>query len=39
MARSKRMRKRKDVRVFRQTYNKTKAINRASATGNGGIRF
>lgn len=39
MGRAKRMRKSKDVKVFRGTYNKTKRINRATAAGNGGIRF
>lgn len=40
MARSKRMAARgKDNRVFKATYNKTKRVNRAQATANGGIRF
>lgn len=39
MASSKRMRAGKDKKVFRQTYSKTKRVNRAAATGNGGIRF
>lgn len=39
MARSKRMPVRKDNCVFKATYNKTKRVNRATATANGGIRF
>lgn len=34
-----RMRKSKDVGVFKKTYNKTKKINHSSATQQGGIRL
>ena len=39
MARSKKMSAHRDKKVFRATYAKTKRVNRAQATGNGGIRF
>ena len=39
MPRRKRMLKSKDVGVFKKTFNKTKKINHASASQQGGIRL
>lgn len=36
---SRRMPKRKDIKVFKKNYNKTKKINRSSAMQPGGIRL
>ena len=37
--RRKRMNKSRDIGVFKKTYNRTKKINHASATQQGGIRL
>lgn len=39
MAKRKRMARRKDVGVFKATYNKTKRINHSSGSQQGGIRL
>ena len=39
MGRRKRMNKRRDINVFKSTYNKTKHLNRSSAVAPGGIRL
>lgn len=39
MARVKRMKKSKDIGVFKRTYNKTKKINHSTGSQQGGIRL
>ena len=39
MAKAKRMSKRRDIGVFKRTYNKTKKINHSSGAQQGGIRL
>ena len=39
MRKAKKMTRTRDVGVFKKTYNRTKRINHASATQNGGIRL
>lgn len=39
MAYSKRMKKSRDIAVFKRTYNKTKKINHSSGSQQGGIRL
>lgn len=39
MAYSKRMKKSRDIGVFKRTYNKTKKINHSSGSQQGGIRL
>ena len=39
MARAKRMKKSRDIGVFKKTYNRTKKINHSSGMTQGGIRL